>query len=289
MPDTARAAVCRGYAEVSTREDHYIPNKHDGKQPLYSPHALEHEDLFADIDARNHNDFGDLMSHRMAWFTFFCFVFATGVLLVLLSFGEETGFCENTLVVVGVAMVAYLFKAFHMAEYTVFGVAIPVVRYVDWILTTPFMLKEVAELGGADWAVATFLIVCDLFMLLFGLVAIFVTKDKKVFCANYCFIASCAFFGCMLIPIHVTIADGTAMQQPPHVRELFHQLKWLTSISWSFYPLVVYLGRAHINVLSPAQEDIALMAMDVISKIGMEGLIIATCAQKDAQCHGANG
>ena len=44
--------------------------------------------------------------------------------------------------------------------------------------------------------------------------------------------------------INVRLANGIVLQQTDSVQELFGYLKVLTSTVWTFYPIVVFLGRA---------------------------------------------
>ena len=57
--------------------------------------------------------------------------------------------------------------------------------------------------------------------------------------------------------------------------QLFNDLEVLTIVSWSFYPIAVLLGRAHFGLITQSVEDGFICILDIISKIGMEGLIIA--------------
>ena len=59
------------------------------------------------------------------------------------------------------------------------------------------------------------------------------------------------------------------------MQELFGYLKVLTSTVWTFYPIVVFLGRAQCNLISSEVEDLLLCILDLTAKLGMEGLIIA--------------
>lgn len=60
-----------------------------------------------------------------------------------------------------------------------------------------------------------------------------------------------------------------------HTVELFDNLEVLTIVSWSFYPVAVLLGRAHFGIITQSVEDGFICILDIISKIGMEGMIIA--------------
>ena len=69
-------------------------------------------------------------------------------------------------------------------------------------------------------------------------------------------------------------AAQPALAQPQAVQDLFQSLTILTSISWSLYPVVVFLGRAECQVITKEMEEFLLVVLDIISKMGVEALII---------------
>ena len=38
---------------------------------------------------------------------------------------------------------------------------VPIIRYIDWVATTPLMLFELCMIGGAEKATTIFIIGCD--------------------------------------------------------------------------------------------------------------------------------
>ena len=139
---------------------------------------------------------------------------------------------------------------------------------------------------------------CDLITLSFGLFSAFI--DRKV---SYCvrpvlsvlfaaphtptlapqdssrrmltwFFAAGFFYVMMMVALHGEVANGPALAQPQAVQDLFQSLTILTSISWSLYPVVVFLGRAECQVITKEMEEFLLVVLDIISKMGVEALII---------------
>ena len=49
------------------------------------------------------------------------------------------------------------------------------------------------------------------------------------------------------------MAQGSALEQPQWVQDLFYKLEVLTAVSWSCYPIVVFFGRATSNA-SPSSR-----------------------------------
>ena len=126
---------------------------------------------------------------------------------------------------------------------------------------------------------------CDLMMLTGGIVSAMIVPKKKVALKYLWFGSSVLFFCLMIAALQVDVANGTVKKRPPDVQQLFKRLEWLTIISWTGYPIVVLLGRAHAGLISKGMEDALLCMLDCISKIGMEGFVVATCSMEGAQCH----
>ena len=74
---------------------------------------------------------------------------------------------------------------------------------------------------------------------------------------------------------HSVAADDHTDSTIEHTVTLFDNLETLMIVSWSFYPIAVLLGRAHFGVITQSVEDGFICMLDIISKIGMEGMIIA--------------
>ena len=88
------------------------------------------------------------------------------------------------------------------------------------------------------------------------------------------FFSASFFYVLMMFALHGEVANGTALEQPAEVQDLFRKLTILTSISWSLYPIVVFLGRAECHVITKEMEEFMLVVLDIISKMGCESLII---------------
>eukprot|EP00439_Symbiodinium_sp_Y106_P053793 s2896_g7.t1 len=131
--------------------------------------------------------------------------------------------------------------------------------------------------GGAEKHTAILVIGCDLLMLTGGIVrAMIVPKEK-----------SSVFFVIMVTALQVDVAKGTVLERPADVQQLFSYR--LTIISWSGYPVVVLLGRAHFGLISKGMEDALLCILDCISKMGMEFFVVISCSGEGAQCHAKDG
>ena len=79
----------------------------------------------------------------------------------------------------------------------------------------------------------------------------------------------------MVVTLHMDVAHGSAAHLSPEVQKLFQDLEILTIVTWSMYPMAVLCGRAHFGWISDDAEDLVICILGVISKIGMEGIMIA--------------
>jgi bacteriorhodopsin len=89
------------------------------------------------------------------------------------------------------------------------------------------------------------------------------------------FSIGCLFYVVMMAVLHGKVANGTVHNESDETQELFFHLERLTLATWSFYPVVVFLGRAQLKIISKSTEDTMLCILDCLAKLGMEGLIVA--------------
>ena len=88
------------------------------------------------------------------------------------------------------------------------------------------------------------------------------------------FSIGCLFYVVMVAVLHGKVATGTVHNESDDTQELFYHLERLTLATWSFYPVVVFLGRAQLKMISKSTEDTMLCVLDCLAKLGMEGLIV---------------
>ena len=136
------------------------------------------------------------------------------------------------------------------------------------------MLYELCHLGGADFSTTLFILGCDLITLSFGLVSAFLDRKGASHRMLTWFVSAGFFYVLMMMALHGEVARGTALSQPEHIQHLFNQLTILTSITWSCYPVVVFLGRAECHIITKEMEEFLLVVLDILSKMGVEALIV---------------
>lgn len=174
-----------------------------------------------------------------------------------------------------IAAGAYFAKVTGHGELTMpSGQVVPLARYIDWIFTTPIMLYELCRLGGADLSSTIMILGCDLICLSFGLMSACLDRKRSSRAMLGYFFAAAFFYVFMMFAIHDQVAQGSALEQPQWVQDLFYKLEVLTAVSWSCYPIVVFLGRASYRLISKESEDFLFVFLDFISKVGMEALVL---------------
>jgi bacteriorhodopsin len=211
----------------------------------------------------------------LSWWTQHLFTIAALVLLYLAVFYGDPSKFVRTFFVIATAALAYYAKCSGLGELNMFGMEhVPIVRYLDWILTTPIMLSELCHIGHAADETYDMVIGCDLLMLSCGIASALIPASSKSTEKNIFFFAGSIFFAIMVFVLHRDVANGTAQHLSPPIQALFQNLSILTISAWSVYPLVCGLGRAHLGVISVPAEDTLICVLDMVSKIGMEAFII---------------
>eukprot|EP00438_Fugacium_kawagutii_P028557 Skav227723 [mRNA] locus=scaffold802:136774:138402:+ [translate_table: standard] len=243
------------------------------------------EDRQRNVQENQQNWWTYEFAHVFGWIVWVLFALATVLLVVLIVAKVHPEAFVVTFFVELIASTAYFAKVNGYSDVVISGRTVPIVRYIDWISTTPLMLFELCIIGGAEKHTAMLVIGCNLIMHATGIVSAMVVPKEKVKVKYAWFTLSVLCFVMMIYSLHTDVANGTVQERPADVQALFSQLEWLTVVSWSWYPVVVLLGRAHFGIISKGTEDALLCILDCIAKLGMEGFVVSTCTAPGAQCH----
>lgn len=239
----------------------------------------------------------DYYCEQLCWLTQFIFTIATIVLLGFYASFEHPAPFVNTFFVQAIASIAYFVKASHAGDLVIANTHIPFVRYVDWITTTPLMLYELCHIAHAESHVIIMVLGCDLITLFLGISSAVMDQEKYFGVKYTLFLIAAGFYILMVCTLMTDVAqplydaadearhddhsyddhyaDDHNDSNIEHTVELFDNLEVLTIVSWSFYPVAVLLGRAHFGIITQSVEDGFICILDIISKVGMEGMIIA--------------
>jgi bacteriorhodopsin len=150
-------------------------------------------------------------------------------------------------------------------------------RYMDWLLTVPLLLIEIllvmkipdAEYGGKaqalGWSAAL--------MIISGYYGeLIVTGDLTP--RWICWFISMGFFLYVVYELLVGLAEATAKEDDPVVKQKIQSAQLITVISWCTYPVVYLFPMLGITAdAAVVSIQIGYCASDIISKCGV-GLLI---------------
>lgn len=134
-------------------------------------------------------------------------------------------------------------------------------RYIDWSLTTPLLLLDLAFLAGLDGASIIVAIVADLIMVLLGLFAAFGATDGQKW--GYYAMACAAY----LVIVYQLVIPGrrAVMTKDNKTAKLFASIGGFTLILWTLYPIVWGIGDG-ARKWSVDAEIIAYAVLDILAK-----------------------
>lgn len=151
-------------------------------------------------------------------------------------------------------------------------------RYIDWLITTPLMLYDIAKLGGKSNINKLALIIFDVIMIASGLIGGLIEDDVKW-----------AFFGFGLLSfvflLHLLVNmnyTGTTVSQTGtnHQEIVYCRARDFTALIWLGYPIVWILAEG-TGTIGVTAEAVAYTVLDIISK-SLLGVIIVTTPWKFA-------
>jgi len=134
-------------------------------------------------------------------------------------------------------------------------------RYVDWSVTTPLLLLDLAFLAGLNGSSIIIAIVADLIMVLLGLFAAFGANEGQKW--GYYAMACAAY----LVIVYQLAVSGrkTVSSKDNATAKLFASLGGFPFILWTLYPIVCGIGDG-ARKWSVDAEIIAYAILDVLAK-----------------------
>ncbi|KAI9729680.1 MAG: hypothetical protein M1818_008433 [Claussenomyces sp. TS43310] len=134
-------------------------------------------------------------------------------------------------------------------------------RYVDWALTTPLLLLDLAFLAGLNGADILVSIVADIFMVLTGLFAAFGHGGGQKW--GYYTMGCISYL--LIVWIFAVGGRRTAKTKNASTAKFFAAIGGFTLVLWTLYPIVWGLGDGG-RILSVDGEIIAYAVLDVLAK-----------------------
>jgi bacteriorhodopsin len=150
-------------------------------------------------------------------------------------------------------------------------------RYVDWSVTTPLILLDLAFLAGLNGADIIVAVVADVIMILTGLFAAF--GQSKVQKWGYYTMGCIAY----IVVVWILAVGGrrTAAAKNAKTAQFFAAIGGYTLILWTLYPVIWGLGDGS-RILSVDQEIMAYAVLDVLAKPVFGFWLLITHARSDS-------
>ena len=158
------------------------------------------------------------------------------------------------------------------------GVVFYYARYLDWMVTTPLLLLNLAMLAtfniGRRAPLVAGLLGLDVFMILTGLVAGLASGSAKwVFYFLSC-LAFLAIVGIIWGVLRVEAARLTAEES-----SVYNRATAIVTGVWTLYPVVWLIGTEGIGAIGLSGETMLYMILDVSAKIGL-GCVLLNAVRK---------
>ncbi len=154
-------------------------------------------------------------------------------------------------------------------------------RYVDWLLTVPLLMTElvlVMKLSNAEtWAKGTRLAVLAAIMIILG----YPGEVAGSFGTRWIFwVLAMIPFLIIVFDLFVGLRDSIA-KQPENVRGLVNAARWLTVLSWAFYPIVyVFPMIGFSGAEAETAVQVGYTIADIVSKVGLGLLVYVISVRK---------
>ncbi|RLM57017.1 sensory rhodopsin-2 [Halobellus sp. Atlit-31R] len=171
--------------------------------------------------------------------------------------------------VTGIAALAYLSMALGYGTMEVAGTTIEVVRYADWLLTTPLMVLYLGLLAQPGRRVLSALVVVDVIVVLAGVAA---TALGGLVGYAFFGIGSLAYL--VLVALLVGTLPRRASFETSQQEASFTTLRNLTVVVWTLYPVVWLLAPTGVGLLLTDTEVLVLSYLDFVSKVGFVAVAV---------------
>ena len=163
-------------------------------------------------------------------------------------------------------------------------------RYVDWLLTVPLLMTElvlVMKLSSAEsWKKGTRLAVLAAVMIILGYPGEVSSSMGTRF----------LWWVLAMIPFLIIVGDlffglrDAIDKQPANVRGLISAARWLTVLSWAFYPIVYLFPNLGMSgATADTAVQIGYTIADIVSKVGLGLLVFVISVRKSEDEVGSTG
>lgn len=170
----------------------------------------------------------------------------------------------------GIAIFAYILLVLDIGAVDGGGHTVYVVRYIDWLLTTPINVLYLGLLAHADRGTIGKLVGLQALTIAFGFAGAIVTGAL-----SYVLFAlgAAAFVGVVYL-LYADIADAAAGALSDVEVSLYRTLRNFVVVLWSVYPVVWLLGGAGIGLMDVETASLVVVYLDVVTKVGFGAIAL---------------
>lgn len=169
--------------------------------------------------------------------------------------------------VVFLAFISYLLMLFASLYSTEENVTL--IRYVEWFITTPLLLLDLALIARFEFKTIYLMIFLDLLMIILGLAAVY---SSNLYLKYALFLLST---GAMIALFYILF---NPKHKSPHLDEKTlkksNDANLYTTVLWSLYPLVWIMSNQGLGIFSTSHATLAYMILDVLAKAAFGFLLI---------------
>ncbi len=157
-----------------------------------------------------------------------------------------------------------------------------VLRYIDWLITTPLIVNKFPEIIGGDDApaVALLVIVADVMMILFGFAG-----ETSINTAKGSTAVGWAMFGigCLawlfiIFILYTAVTNASATKLAP-IRECLSRLKLFIVFGWAIYPIGFLITLISNSPDVRVGRELIYNFADLFNKVGFGMLVIFSIRQ----------
>lgn len=147
--------------------------------------------------------------------------------------------------------------------------SVTLLRFADWIVSTPILTYYLARLAGVDSQTRWLAVAANVAMIAVGYGFISISGPLRWAAFT---VSSVVFLGLLYLYIQtfaeaITTAGAT-------VRSLFLSLRDLTVVTWSLYPVVYFLGPVGMAVIQSPDLNFLVAVLDIVAKVGFMAILV---------------
>jgi sensory rhodopsin len=147
--------------------------------------------------------------------------------------------------------------------------SITLLRFADWIVSTPIITYYLARLAGVDRQTRWLAVVANVVMI--GVGYGFITTSGSIRWAAFA-VSSVVFLG--LLYLYLKTFDRAIRTATASVRSLFLSLRDLTVMTWSLYPVVYFLSPFGLAVILSRDLNFLVAILDTVAKVGFMSILL---------------